>query len=323
MFLSSRYAGALGGFLNQIKEVLAIRMGSEPMTRFQSSETRLVALLGHPVIHSVSPEMHNAGFEAAGLNAAYLAFDVAPAELSLAVRGLASLGSAGFNLTIPHKEAVMDLLDEIDPFARMVGAVNTVAVQGDRLIGYNTDGPGFLRSLDQETGFRPAGTRAVILGAGGFARAVAFGLAQDGAKSIILANRDLSRAEALAAELRERFPALECRSATMETGLAQSGGAGLVVNCTPVGMHPEIEASPIQDFMGAGPGALAVDSIFNPQRTRFLEAAAAAGLKTIGGLGTLVHQGALAWRHWFGFDGPVGTMWDAALSALKARGGAF
>lgn len=293
------------------------------MTAGISARTRLVALLGHPVAHSVSPDMHNAGFRAANPDNAYLAFDVHPSGLERAVRGLKALGAAGFNLTIPHKEAVLAWLDEADPFARMVGAVNTVAVRGGRLVGYNTDGPGFLASLAEEASFDPKGASALVIGAGGFARAVVFSLALAGASSIIVANRDLSRAAALCAEADASVAEPVCRALPLDSlpsVIGCLGENGVIINTTPVGMYPLTEGSPLDDFASAPPGTLVVDSIFNPLKTRFLTLAQGFGLRTVGGLGTLVHQGALAWEHWFGRPAPVGLMRAAALTALKSRG---
>lgn len=289
------------------------------------AQTRLVALLGDPVAHSLSPAMHNAGFREAGLNACYLAFAVPAAGLPRAVDGLRALGFLGANVTVPHKEQVLHLVDAIDPVARAAGAVNTLAWRDGRVVGHNTDGDGFLAAL-AEAGFDPRGREALLFGAGGAARGVALALLLAGARRVWLANRTPARAEDLARSLTAALSLLP-EPAAAGPGLAalplEAGavarvapGVTLIVNCTTAGMHPAVDAAAWEDFRPFPAGALAVDLVYNPARTRFLALAEGAGLATLGGLGMLVHQAALAWRHWFGRTGPVDVFYRAARAAL-------
>lgn len=299
------------------------------------AQTRLLALLGHPVAHSLSPALHNAGFREAGINACYLAFDVPPADLGTALAGLGALGVLGANLTVPHKEGVLAHLDELDATARGAGAVNTVAWRDGRLVGYNTDGDGFLAAL-AEAGFDPRGRQALLFGSGGAARGVAHALLRAGAARVWLANRTAARAEALARALAaagDAGPADAVGTGAAGAGVAPAAAAGtpvaaipleaeavgrvapgvtLVVNCTSVGMHPHADEAVWEDFTVFAPGTLAVDLVYNPARTAFLRRAAAAGLPTLGGLGMLVHQAAQAWRYWFGAPGPLEAFYRAA-----------
>ncbi len=276
-----------------------------------NGQTKLVGLMGHPVEHSLSPIMHNSAFAALGLNWCYLPLSVRPERLREAVAGLRALGFAGANVTVPHKEAAMSYLDEVTPQAQAIGAVNTIVVRGDELIGCNTDWQGFLTALS-EGGFDPQGKRAVVVGAGGAARAVVYALAQAGAQVAVL-NRTSARAQALVQDFSPLFPAFPLTLQTLEEQTAQ---AHLLVNTTPVGMWPELDGS-IWPQELAFPGHLTVfDLVYNPRQTRLLRQAEAAGARAIGGLGMLVHQGAAAFELWTGEKAPVATMYEAASKKL-------
>ncbi len=276
---------------------------------------RFLGLLGNPVAHSVSPAMHNAGFRALGLDAVYLAFDVPRGALGAAIYGLQALGAAGFNLTIPHKEAALKLLDDLAPAAAAIGAVNTVVRSGRHLVGHNTDAGGFTWALREEAGLDPRGRRAVILGAGGFARAVAYGLREAGAE-VQVVNRSLERARLLAESLGRGITALEAGGGRALAALRE---ADLVVNATPLGMHPAVGGTPLEDLSPLKDGCVVVDGIFNPLTTRLVGEARHRGLRALGGLGTLVRQGALAWPLWFGREAPLSAMEAAARDALGAQ----
>lgn len=292
------------------------------------ARTRLVALLGDPVAHSLSPAMHNAGFREAGLNACYLAFPVPAADLARALAGLRAVGFLGANVTVPHKEQALYLADGVDPVARAAGAVNTLAWEDGRLVGYNTDGDGFLASL-AEAGFDPRGREALLFGAGGAARGVALALLRAGARRVWLANRTAERAEALVRSLAAALPLVPglagAGSALVAVPLGVSAvarvapGVTLIVNCTSAGMHPAVDEAAWEDFVPFPAGALAVDLVYNPARTRFLALAEGAGLATLGGLGMLVHQAALSWRHWFGRPGPVDVFYRAARAVQSGE----
>ena len=278
--------------------------------------TKLVGLIGWPVEHSLSPAMHNAAFAELGLNWCYVPLPVARGRLEEAVRGLVALGFAGANVTAPHKEAVMAHLDEVAPGARAIGAVNTIVVREERTVGHNTDWRGFLAAL-REGGFSPEGKRAVVLGAGGAARAVVYALAHAGSEVAIL-NRTPQRAEALVEAFSSLFPSasLAAFPLTAKALREQVAEADLLVNATPLGTWPEVDRSPWPEGL-ALPGHLTVfDLVYNPSQTRLLQQAAAAGARAIGGLGMLVHQGAAAFRLWTGLEPPVEAMYEACHRAL-------
>jgi len=281
-----------------------------------NGQTKLVGLIGYPVEHSLSPAMHNSAFAALNLNWCYVPLPVRPERLGKAVAGLRALGFVGANVTVPHKEAVISHLDHIAPAAQAIGAVNTIAmssavVREGKLIGYNTDWRGFLTALS-EGGFDPQGKRAVILGAGGAARAVVYALAQAGAQVIVL-NRTLARAQALVKDFSPLFPTLPLTPQTLEE---QTADTHLLVNTTPVGMWPEVDKSIWPEDLPF-PGHLTVfDLVYNPRQTTLLRQARRAGAKVIGGLGMLVHQGAVAFELWTGEKAPVETMYEAANKTL-------
>jgi shikimate dehydrogenase len=288
----------------------------------------VLAVLGWPVGHSVSPAMHNAGFAALGLPYRYHAFPVPGGQLAGALAGVRSLGFAGVNLTIPHKEAALPLLDEVDSFAAAVGAVNTVVQRDGRLLGYNTDGPGFVAALAQG-GITAAGRRVVILGAGGAARAITAALSQAGAASVTVLARRPEQAVAVARLTRlgtaagqglpwfAETPDSSGRPPLSPHAAAALGNADMVVNCTPAGLTPNVDETPLPHLDLLPAHAAVVDTLFNPRPTRLLREAAARGLTVQDGLGMLVQQGALAWVHWFGQPGPVDILYAAALAALE------
>ncbi|WP_376792212.1 shikimate dehydrogenase [Thermoflexus sp.] len=278
--------------------------------------TRLVGLLGWPVAHSRSPQMHNAAFAALGLDWAYVPLPVAPPDLEAAVRGLRAMGFVGANVTVPHKTAVIPHLDEISSIARAIGAVNTVRVVEGRWIGENTDVEGFRRAL-AETGLSVRGQAVVVLGAGGGARAVLAVLAMEGAKEIFLMNRSYERAARLVAELSETFPQAGLRLPpvhVLRPGEFPPEGVAVLINATPVGMAPAIEASPWppeRPFPWGLQGV--IDLIYEPPRTRLMALAEAEGIPAFNGLGMLLHQGAIAFTLWTGLEAPLEVM-RAALS---------
>ncbi len=270
--------------------------------------TRLVALIGDPVAHSVSPAMQNAAFKALSLDYVYLAFRVSSAALGDAIKGIRGLGLRGANITIPHKTAVQSLLDEIDEPARRIGAVNTIVNDGGRLIGHNTDAPGFLAAL-KSSGFEPKGQKAVVLGAGGAARAVVFALRDAGA-TVAIVNRSPEAAIALAGET--GASAFELSESGLRSAMA---GASLIVNATSVGMSPDVDSTPLPAHL-LRPGLVIFDTVYRPRRTRLLKEAAASGCAAIGGLEMLIEQGALAFTLWTGNNAPRDIMRQAADEAL-------
>lgn len=277
------------------------------------ANVRKTGLIGHPVAHSKSPEMINAAYQKQGLPYIYLAYDVAPEDLKQAVEGMRALGFRGWNVTVPHKVTVMDHLDEVEESARLIGAVNTVMVEEGRLIGINTDGAGYLRSLVTETGIDPAEQQVVLIGAGGAARAVGYALARAGVQRITVVNRTETRGRELAARLK-------MWTETEGVGLDQAGeklqGASLLVQTTSVGMYPDTEACPV-DPTFLHEGLLVSDLIYHPRDTRLMREARTRGARVHGGLGMLLHQGALAYRRWTGQEAPTETMREILEEALK------
>jgi shikimate dehydrogenase len=285
-----------------------------------TAKTRLVGLIGWPVEHSLSPAMHNAAFAALGLDWVYLPLPVHPKRVGEAVFGLRALGFAGANVTVPHKQAVMDHLAEVSPDAEAIGAVNTIVVTGDgKLTGHNTDAAGFLRALG-EAGFDPAGQRCIVLGAGGSARAVVYALATAGARVIVL-NRTVERAQGLVHSLLPHLPSgtlLAAAPLTANDLSAHLDNARLMVNCTSAGMAPHVLRSPLPGGVILPWDMVVYDLVYNPAETLLLKQARSACARPVGGLGMLVHQGAESFRLWTGQEPPLDVMRQACQEQLHA-----
>lgn len=266
-----------------------------------TARTRLVVLLGDPVAHSRSPALHNAAFRALGLDLAYVAAKVRPADLGAAVAGLRALGAVGANVTIPHKATVLAHLDALTDAARAAGAANTLVARDDgALEGDNTDVGGFLDGLGPHAR-RLAGAEAVVFGTGGAARAVVYALLSAlGPARLTLAARTPAHAEALALDLAPYDP----RGALAVVPLADAAdalrAARLVVNATPLGMHPLVETTPWEDGRVFGPGQVVYDLVYAPRETRLLREATGRGATPIDGLPMLAAQAARAFRRWTG-----------------------
>ena len=262
----------------------------------QRNRFYLAGVMGWPIAHSRSPKIHNHWLEMHGVSGAYVPLAVPPDRLGPALRALAPLGFSGCNLTIPHKEAAMPLLDRVEPEARRIGAVNCVVVEADgTLTGKNYDAFGFVASLNAEAPHWRAGAApAAVIGAGGGARAVVAGLLDAGAKEVRLFNRTLDRAQILAADFGAAVEAC-----SWEERAAGLDGAGLLVNTTSLGM---IGQPPLDLALDALPStALVADIVYAPLETPLLANARRLGLKTVDGLGMLLHQARPAFRDWFGF----------------------
>lgn len=277
--------------------------------------TRLCAVIGNPVAHSLSPAMHNAAFRAAGLNYVYLAFRVE--DIGACLRGMRALeGFRGMSVTIPHKETILPHLDEVTPLARRIGCVNTVTRDDAKLIGANTDGLGTLRAF-ADADIILAGKRVLFLGTGGAVRAVAFAMAADAApERITLLGRTPSRVAELAADLRDQHPIpIETGAlpGDLETAMAQ---ADVVINGTPVGMYPHGTASSPVPAALLRPDQVVFDMVYRPLRTRLLQDAVAAGCRTLEGSEMLVRQGELQFEMWTGQAPAPGVMRAALLAAL-------
>ncbi len=287
-----------------------------------SGASRVFGVLGFPVAQSLSPAMHNAAFAAVGLEAVYVPFPVQPAALERAVRGLAAAGVGGFNLTVPHKTAILSLLDEVLPAARRIGAVNTVRCGDGGLTGTNTDGLGLMLSLRNDLSWDPGGKHVLMVGAGGAARGIALSLLESGVERLVIANRTRPRAEELAARCAQLFPDRQVEAAGLE-GLDGSA-PDLLLQTTTVGMGAAIGGAIEGSGCPLAPEALGVreaviDIIYHPAETPLLARARALGLPTANGIGMLLYQGAEAFRFWTGHEPPVEVMRQALLANLAAR----
>jgi shikimate dehydrogenase len=266
------------------------------MSTPRSFKQELVALFGQPVAENPTQVMIEAAFRDLGLDWRYLTIEVSPADLADAVRGMRAMGFRGGNCTLPHKVAVIPLLDELTPPARAIGAVNCLVRQGDRLLGENTDGKGFLQSVQEVEPV--AGKRAVLLGAGGAARAVGVELLNAGAAHLTVVNRSRPRGEELAAALQRVAPG-RADFVPWQGEFAVPREAVLLINATSIGLYPDLARVPVRRD-SLRPGLLVCDVIPNPPRTRLLAEAEAAGCRTLDGLGMLVNQGVIGIRLWTG-----------------------
>lgn len=278
-------------------------------------KAELVGVFGYPVAENPTVVMQEAAFDALDLNWRYLTIEVMPADLALAMQGLRAFNMRGINLTIPHKVAVLQYLDDISPDARLMGAVNTVRRQGDRLIGENTDGKGFLVSLREEVGVDPNGKNVVVLGAGGAARAMTVELALAGATRITVVNRSADRGSALIDLLNEETQAM-ADFVPWSGAYAIPSGTDVLINATSIGLYPDVTARPEVDYDTITPSMVVCDVIPNPPRTPFLAQAEARGARTLDGLGMLVAQGAIGFKMWTGHEAPADVMRQALAEAF-------
>lgn len=278
-------------------------------------------VIGFPLAHSISPQFQQPAFDHLGLDVSYRAYEVPPAELAAFMGKLRRGGWLGVNVTIPHKQAVFRLVDSVTDEARQIGAVNTVIVREGALVGDNTDAAGFLRAL-AEAGFDPAGTEAVMLGAGGAAKAVAVGLLRSGVRRLTIANRTVESAATLAQTLNAEFGAERAAALPLEADvvLRPLRESALLVNTTSVGMAhgPVPGVSPLPADL-LGPHLVAYDLVYNPARTRLLADAEARGARTVEGLPMLVYQGAASFERWTGRTAPVEVMMAHGRRALAER----
>lgn len=272
-----------------------------------SGKTRVVGIIGHPVGHSLSPLMHNAAFRACDLDYVYVPFDVHPDYLGEAVSGLRTLGVCGFNVTIPHKTEVMRYLDALDESAVQAGAVNTVLNTQGTLTGFNTDGDGLVKALDQELDFLPMSRRIVVIGAGGAARGAIASLCRSNVAQITIINRSLARAQTLAEDMRRFHPMIKLDVVGVSDHRdAYLADCDLLINTTSVGMNGDsLEFIDLDTLPGT---ARVYDMVYSPHKTPLLKKAELVGLKCANGLGMLAGQGELAFRVWTGVVPPAGLM---------------
>lgn len=316
----------------------AERTDASPFPEHRSGEglavsggSRVFGIIGWPVAHSLSPAMHNRAFQVTGYPGVYVPFPVEPEKVAEAVAGIRALGLGGVNVTVPHKRSVMPCLDEISADAQRIGAVNTIVNRDGRLVGHNTDGAGFLRSLTEELGVHPRGASVVMLGAGGGARAIAVALLGAGAGSLTIANRTLATAEALAADLSRWYGAgdgdgagssgrvrepLALDDMRLEEAVRQ---ADLLIHTTVWGMAPHDDVPPLISPSWLNPGTVVCDIVYAPAETSLLRAARERGCRVLPGLGMLLFQGAIAFEMWTGQPAPVAAMRHVLEQHVSSR----
>jgi len=280
------------------------------------NEARVVGIIGDPVAHSLSPRMHNAAFDALGLHWRYLAFRVRAEALADALRGLAALGLAGANVTIPHKQSAAALVDELDPVSKRIGAINTIRVTGGRLQGFNTDAAGLLDALTRDGGAEIKGRRCLVIGAGGGGRAAAFALAGGSASHLTILNRTVSRARGLAEVVSRDFPQCRVEAGDLALNTIEQSieSAEVVIHTTTATMSAAMGGSGGREEWlatverGLRPGMVVHDMVYTPRWTELLNAAREAGATAVSGLSLLVHQGAKSFELWTGRPAPIEIM---------------
>jgi shikimate dehydrogenase len=287
--------------------------------KYPTVTTKFIILLGDPLGHSISPPMHNRVFEELGLDYCYIPVQVTADNLKAVFAGLTKMNVAGFNVTIPHKMSILEHLDALEPLAETIGAVNTICVKDGKTIGYNTDGEGFIRSLEDEGKISVRDKRIFLLGCGGAARAIAMTLAFRGAGEIFICNRTLGKAEALVMEINKKIrncakPVQALPKYQIET----SKSCDILINGTSLGMHPRDEELAIDE------GCLfehlvVADIVYNPHTTRLLALARDKGCRIVHGLGMLIHQGAAGFKLWTGVDPLIPKMTETAYALLAVK----
>ncbi|MEG0075656.1 MAG: shikimate dehydrogenase [Eubacterium sp.] len=276
------------------------------MTDRITGKTQLIGLLGSPVAHSISPAMHNKGFELLNLDYVYLAFDSGEAQLEEAVKGLRALKVRGWNLTMPHKSKMCELVEVLSPASKMMNAVNTVVNENGILTGYNTDGTGYMQMLKEEN-VDIIGKKITIIGAGGAARAIAVQAALDGVKEMAIFNRHVDKARQLADDINTYTTCSAGSYSVKDTSQLKEAllDSVLLINATQVGMHPKIGESVIEDQTLLHHNLVVSDIIYNPRKTKLLAMAEKQGCKTMNGLQMLLWQGVHGFKLWTGYDMPV------------------
>ena len=283
------------------------------------SDTKVLGIFGDPIGHTLSPVIQNAAISELSLNMIYVPFHVTPGALKDAVASIKALGMPGVNITIPHKERVMEFLDDMTDEARKVGAVNTIVNTDGRLTGHNTDGAGYITSLRAETGFEANGKNIVILGAGGAARGIMAAILAEAPASVTLVNRTVSRADTLAEDLGSGYVDVKIHTVPLEKGPLKERieEADLLINSTSVGMGGKVPFNPLVLSLDSLRGeAVVSDIVYKPLNTALLRSAKSTGHKVHQGLGMLIHQGALGFELWTGKKAPVDIMRSAALKAM-------
>lgn len=269
-----------------------------------TAATRIYGVIGDPVSHSLGPVMHNRAFDITGYPGVYTAFRVT--DVMTAVSGIRALHIAGVSVTIPHKVSIIEHLDTVDEIAGKIGAVNTIVNRNGRLAGFNSDCVGAVHALMEHTAIRDR--KVMVIGAGGAARAVAFGMASQGG-NVVISNRSRERGEALSKSIDARFCPLD---------QIASESADILINTTPAGMHPNVDDMPIS-MEAIHPGMIVMDIVYHPIRTKLLQSAASMGCRTVDGVSMFVYQGAMQFEWWTGCAAPVEQMKQAVYAALENK----
>lgn len=283
-----------------------------------TTKTKLYVLLGNPLGHTVSPPMHNLAFEKLSMDSCYFPVEVSTDDLGTVFKGLSKMNVGGLNVTIPHKINIMEFLDELDPVAATIGAVNTIRIENGKSKGFNTDGEGFIQSLEEESGISVKGKRFFIIGCGGAARAISMTLAFSGAEKIYLCNRTAEKAERLATEINDKIR--PCAEAVINERAHQTKAidqCDVLVNSTSIGMHPNIDIMPIDETL-LRKELIVADIVYNPRETKLLQLAKAKGCPIVPGIGMLIYQGVEAFKLWTGTQPPVKEM-RAKVEQLMQR----
>jgi len=288
-----------------------------PENDFISAQTKVLCVIGHPIEHSMSPIIHNAAISDLNLDYIYLAFDIFPPNLSLAVKGFRAFNIIGINVTLPFKQKILKFLDEIEPMAQKIGAVNAIKNDEGYLIGRNTDAEGAMKAF-LDAGHSISGKNVLLLGAGGAARAIAYIMAKE-ANKIVIANRTEKRAMKLANELKKYFNTnIKGKNINASILKEEAKKTDILINTTPVGMYPNVQLSPISaEFLHKD--LIVYDIVYNPLETKLIKDATKKGCKTIGGLDMLVNQGALAFEWWTNKKPNVNLMKNKIVEFIRTK----
>lgn len=288
--------------------------------RMINGETKIFGVIGDPIEHSFSPAMHNAGFKELNMNYVYLPFNVKQKDLSKAIAGANGLNIKGLNVTIPHKTNVISELDELDPIAKVIGAVNTIKFNNDEgtAKGYNTDGIGAVKAINEVTSVK--NKNVVITGAGGAARAVASTIANSGINSLVIINRNFKKAKILSNSINENLKKIgvDCKisSESLDKLAIELDNADILIDTTPLGMDPNINQKPIATADMMHENLLVNDIVYTPLETTLLKEAKIANAKTISGIKMLLYQGVESFKIWTGLEAPVEIMEKSLLNSL-------
>lgn len=287
-----------------------------------NGKTGIFALLGCPIEHTVSPQLHNSLSHMLGINAVYVPLKIERGRLGDAVRGLKACGFSGFNITIPYKEEVLEFVDETGEEVKAIGSANTIVNRNGRLYAYNTDGEGFARAFETFTGTGFKGRTAAIIGAGGTARALAVTLSYRGISKLYIINRTYQRALEIADLVNLKRPGTAVASnlsdlAPNKDGDIFTGGCDIIINATSLGMYPVIDKSPVEDSSFFKAGQIVCDIIYNPAKTKFLKQAEERGCRIMNGMGMLFYQGILAYEKWMDIKIPDDIINSLSTEFLK------